>query len=207
MATKESIDKRNAKRKRKVPGKIHIYVKVFKGESDAAHVFLCSKPWNEVLPALNGGSSVNDFFSSSVNRKEKRFNGIIAVGRLRLREKHTYLRTGKTKMRKVYCPTYTRVKEGYSQCGFGILLYKVMLLAAQAHAKQRRRKHLLFGADQCVGGSTSNTAWRCYTSLARKGYIRNMDRKQHEAGTHRKYDYFKVDRLPKNIKPTFIMAA
>lgn len=94
--------------------------------------------------------------------------------------------------------------------GYGILLYKAMLLVAVKLGKTKKGK-ILFSPHEGCNGVTSEEAWRCYISLYRKGYLKPIEPitvedliKNVESESNLEKIRFEVVKLPRNIKSIYL---
>ena len=102
------------------------------------------------------------------------------------------------KRRPVYCGLYPRIPKSYAGLGLGTLMYKALLKLAAWDSKKLRRKRLYFmpSASEAIKGCTSDVAWRCYHSLAKRGYLSNLTRSIWRRREHLRKDIYKVIRIP-----------
>ena len=75
-----------------------------------------------------------------------------------------------------------------------------MLGAAELAKKRKRNNKIAFSPHEAAGASTSNSAWRVYTSLYKRGFLELQSKKKLEPN---KKDKFLITKLPKNFKPFF----
>ncbi|MHA2069793.1 MAG: hypothetical protein ACXABY_35970 [Candidatus Thorarchaeota archaeon] len=165
---------RNAKRK--LPGHRHVFIKLFQNSAEV------SVAMTKDLAKVYGGLYNFTDHSSSMSKWN-----ILAIGRV-------YWASGQN----TYYGTYTKVQDSFLGQGHGDYLYKALILAAKELAKQDERDKVLFSPHAAVGSSTSDSAWRCYAALARKGYLKPT------SGTIEKTSVYEVVKTPKCIKPTVL---
>jgi predicted GNAT family acetyltransferase len=178
---------RRRQRRIPLPGKKHLFIKIY-ADVDCgvvASVVIGMASWTECFATLapkypRDGDSV----MAKANT--------LAVGNLYYDVKtESYYGSG------------TSVQTKFRGQGHGISLYKGLLMAAREHAKLRRRgAEVRFSPHQAVGSSTSLSAWRCYKSLANKGFLKLQESKNSSATRD---DIFIAQRYPENIKPTVLV--
>lgn len=95
-----------------------------------------------------------------------------------------------------YSNTYIRPK--YRGQGLGDDLYKLLLLATRkvARADGIAKSEIEIGCHEAAGSLTSQSAWRCYSALHRKGYLKPTSRQNQSCKT----DWFNIIKWPKKIK-------
>ncbi len=182
-----------------MPRRPNIYIKVFtdSGEdttsswdgSAAAYVFLGFKPWNEMFFVLSECSPDSYFFSTNKN-----FNrwDVVAAGELHYDEWYEYDDDSDDTISDIYYPCSTKVRPNARKQGYGVLLYRALILAAVRHA-ELTKSECLFGPHKAVGGATSKAAMRVYKSLVRKRYLKKTDKK----------NIYLPGKITKGFKPIF----
>lgn len=165
---------RRKKKRKKLVGHKRVFFKMHK---DSAHIYVAM----DTLENVFGG--IMHFNTHSL----KQWN-LLAVGAVYWNESYG-----------TYYGTSSKVQNDYCGQGHGDFLYKAMLLAASELANKTKKRKVYFSPHAAVGVSTSASAWRCYKSLARKGYLKSINGNVLTSGTK-----FEVVKLPKCINPIIL---
>ncbi|KKN05614.1 hypothetical protein LCGC14_1085550 [marine sediment metagenome] len=167
------------KRNKKLEGARRVFVKMYDGHAEV------SVAMDELHNIFGGILRYTDYNPNMVRWK------ILAAGRVFWSSEYNS-----------FYGTDTKVQHAYRGQGHGDLLYKAMILVADKLAKKAGLNTTYFSPHAACGCSTSDSAWRCYKALVRKGYLKTKDKDR----SHRDRRY-EVVKLPKRIKPIFLRAA
>ncbi len=168
-----------SKKKKKI--KKYIFIKL--SNFNSAEVYISTRPWNEIFHVLESGCADDD--------EDMKKYGLIGVGEV-----------FHNRFYDTYYGSATWVRTCYRRQGYGILLYKAMMLAASELAKMnKKRGKVSFSPHEAAGCSTSKSAWRAYRSLYKKKFLRLKKKKK---GKATKRDKFVINKLPKNFKAYYI---
>ena len=160
--------------------KTNIFIKII--NKYHARVYMTTKSWNEIFPVL----------VECPEDHSLRKYGMIAYGNVE------YCTSTKS-----FYGTDTFARKCYRGKGFGIKLYKALIMAAirlrKMHRKRGRPGKLYFSPHAAVGSSTSNSAWRVYNSLCQRNFLKQ--KKSHRNPD--RFELFYVQKVPKNFKPIY----
>lgn len=173
---------RRKRKKKKLVGSRRVFIKIMScGNGNYAQIYVAMNSLDNVF----GGVVTFPYHSGAMDKWD-----LLAVGQVYWNSKY-----------KTYYGTASRVQTSYRGQGHGDYLYKAMLMAAVKLAKKDKKKKVYFSPHGAVGDSTSTSAWRCYKSLARKGYLKPISSKSIVPST-----IYEVAKIPKCIKPIMLRA-